>query len=587
LGEGEVEVTEFILEEKVENVISKNTKEYLKEVISSYNNGNYRAAVVVLYTAVIYDLLQKIVVLKEIYNDKGAEKILNDIKTQQSNNPKSPEWESNLIENVYKETKILTAVEKEELFHLKNERNYAAHPIITIDADNEKLELKHITKETVIDLIRKSFEIVFLRDAILAKNIVIDIVSDLNEFYGRVKTDGLENFLNTKYFRRMTQERKDNLFSSFWKFVFILSDNDCNKNRESNYWGLVFLYNENKNHYRNLMLKDENNYFNKLQLETMKSWSEKNGVDITYSTITYFKRISRIMYLIRFLEYAPEVYKTLNDYAKNILQQSINHMYIEDDVTEKSMYQAINKNSDLFKEQVKLKSDTVFLSDDISKHFNMIFRMLNNYMSTAQNWTEPNNYCILDEENIEIIFYQSEYRGCIEEFVTFLIKYCMGANTYNQASYFFGYFRKFKKYLKEEHYYMILAGMNDNSQYYDNRNKGIFIGELEKIFADSFDSELVKEKEEKYLYNKLYCFDLKSNDYSVDKILELIEKRAMNYSVWNLYYMIKDLLDYNDNKEVLKKYKPSFYPNILNVLSNRNDYNYDEYYVERFNNYFK
>jgi hypothetical protein len=335
------------------------------------------------------------------------------------------------------------------------------------------------------------------------------------------------------------------------------------------------------------MLKDENNYFNKLQLETMKSWSEKNGVDITYSTITYFKRISRIMYLIRFLEYAPEVYKTLNDYAKNILQQSINHMYIEDDVTEKSMYQAINKNSDLFKEQVKLKSDTVFLSDDISKHFNMIFRMLNNYMSTAQNWTEPNNYCILDEENIEIIFYQSEYRGCIEEFVTFLIKYCMGANTYNQASYFFGYFRKFKKYLKEEHYYMILAGMNDNSQYYDNRNKGIFIGELEKIFADSFDSELVKEKEEKYLYNKLYCFDLKSNDYSVDKILELIEKRAMNYSVWNLYYMIKDLLDYNDNKEVLKKYKPSFYPNILNVLSNRNDYNYDEYYVERFNNYFK
>ena len=63
---------EFVLEEQIENVINKKTKKYLMEVISSYNNGNYRAAVVVLYTTVIYDLLQKLVALKEIYNDKGA-----------------------------------------------------------------------------------------------------------------------------------------------------------------------------------------------------------------------------------------------------------------------------------------------------------------------------------------------------------------------------------------------------------------------------------------------------------------------------------------------------------------------------------
>lgn len=65
---------EFILEEQIENVINKNTKDYLMEVVSSYNNGNYRATIVVLYTTVIYDLLQKLVVLKEIYNDKGLKR---------------------------------------------------------------------------------------------------------------------------------------------------------------------------------------------------------------------------------------------------------------------------------------------------------------------------------------------------------------------------------------------------------------------------------------------------------------------------------------------------------------------------------
>ena len=580
-------MAEFILEEQIENVINKKTKIYLKEVISSYNNGNYRAAVVVLYTTVIYDLLQKIVVLKEIYNDKGAEKIIKDIRNQQSTNPKSPEWEGSLIEDVYKETKLISAVEKEELLHLKNERNYAAHPIINIDDENEELELKQITKETARDLIRKAFEIVFLRDAILAKNIVKGVVSDLNEFYERVKTDGLENFLNIKYFRRMTQERKNDLFKSLWKFVFILSDNDCNKNRESNYWGLIFLYHENKSHYQNLIKKDENYYFNKLQLETVKSWSGKNGDDVDFFTIVSFKSISRIMYLIKFLEHAPEMYKVLNDFAKNILQQSINHMYIEDDVVEKSVYQAVNRNSDLFKEQVKLKSDTAFMSDDISQHFEMIFRMINNYTNTARNWTEPNNYSILEESNLEVIFYQSEYRGCTEEFLTFLIKYCTGAEQYWQAPYLFSYLKKYKKYFKEEHYYMILARMNDNSQYYENNDKRTFLNEIEKMFADSFNVELAKEKEEKYLYNKLYSFDIKSNDYSVEKILLLIEKRAEYYSVWSLRQLIFELLDYTQQIEFLKEQKVSFFSNILSVLGNKSDPNYSEYYVEKFNKYFE
>lgn len=319
---------EFILEEQIENVINKNTKKHLMEVVSSYNNGNYRATIVVLYTTVIYDLLQKLVALKEIYNDKGAEKILDDINNQQKTNPKSPEWEGGLIERIYKETKMISAVEKEELLYLKSERNYAAHPIINLDEMNGQLELKIITKETAKDMIRKAFEIVFLKDAILAKNIIEDFLFDLNEFYARVKTDGLKNFLNSKYFCRMTQERKNSLFKSLWKIVFLIDDNECNKNRKSNYWGLVFLYNENKNHYKSLIKSDEDFYFNKLELETIESWSDKSSEDIDFCSIMCFKNMSRIVYFVKFLEYASDLYKILNDHAKNILEQSINHMYI-------------------------------------------------------------------------------------------------------------------------------------------------------------------------------------------------------------------------------------------------------------------
>ncbi|MGL5440172.1 MAG: hypothetical protein ACRDA4_07285 [Filifactoraceae bacterium] len=569
----------FILEEQIENVINKKTKDYLWEVISSYRNENYRACIVVLYTTVIFDLLQKIVVLKEIYNDKGAEEILNYIKTQQRNNPKSPEWEGNLIESVFSKTQLISAVEKEELLHLKSERNYAAHPIINIDDD--RLELKNITKETAGDLIRKAFEIVFLRDVILAKEISKDIIFDINEFYDRANTDGLEKFLNTKYFKRMTQERKNVLFKDLWKFVFLLDNDECNKNRKSNYWGIVFLYNENKKHYRELIIKEENYYSNTLKLETIKNWSERIENEVDYSS---FAQTSRIIYLIKFFEHAPEMYAALNGYAKNNLQQSINHMYIEDDVVETAAYQASNKNSDLFKEQVRLKADAMFLSDDSTKHFAMIFRMIKNFINTKHNWSDLDNYVTLKEENLDVIFYQSEHRGCTEEFLTFLINYCTGAEQYWQVSCLFNYLKRYMKHFKEEHYYIIMAKMNSNSQFYENKGKDSLLRELEKMYIDSFNRELVKEEWEKCLYSKLYGVYVKNSAYSLDKMLELIEKRALHFDVWSLNQLISALLDDGKNLESLKKHKLSSYPKILRVLSDSSDLNYDIHLVEKFKN---
>lgn len=575
---------EFILEEQLNHVINKNTKEYLKEVVSSYNNENYRAAVTVLYTTVIYDLLQKVVVLKEIYNDSGANKILEDVKRKQSNKLNRSNWENDLIDKVFNETKIISMVEKDELLHLKVERNYAAHPIIKLGEQHiEDLELKSITKETASDLIRKAFEIVFLRDAILAKNIDKEIVADLNNYYERVKTDGLENYLNAKYFRRMTQERKDRLFKSMWKLVFIVDDEYCKVNRESNYWGLLYLYNENKKQYQQLIKKDLNNYFDKFQLETIESsYSDLNSVD-SYA-ITIFKLRSRMIHMIKFLENSPEMFDVLNDYAKNTIQQSINHMYMKaDDVTKKSMSQVTIKNSYLFKEQVKLNSETVFISDDILKHYDTIFSMINNYIKTENNWSELNNYFVLDEQNLEVIFNQSEYRGYINDFLTFLIKYCMGAQQYTQAINLFSYLKKYSKYFLKKHYYMILTEMNGNTQYYTNNNKVSFLNELEKMFADRFDTELIQDHEEKYLYNELFSVE---EGIRAEKLMELINERAEYYVIWNLEILLNRVLKDNQMIEFLKKQNSSSYANIFNVLNNRNDPNYSEGSIKYYKKYF-
>lgn len=98
---------------------------------------------------------------------------------------------------------------------------------------------------------------------------------------------------------------------------------------------------------------------------------------------------------------------------------------------------------------------------------------------------------------------------------------------------------------------MILAGMNANTQYYENYQKRTFINEMEEMFSDSFNDELIKEKEENYLYNKLY--DVAKNEkYNIKRILELIEERANYYSILNLESLLSGLED-TPNLAFLKK----------------------------------
>lgn len=65
-----------------ENIYFSQIRNYFKEIISSYDNENYRSAMVMLYSTIICDLLLKLKELSDVYNDSTAESLLNEINKE-------------------------------------------------------------------------------------------------------------------------------------------------------------------------------------------------------------------------------------------------------------------------------------------------------------------------------------------------------------------------------------------------------------------------------------------------------------------------------------------------------------------------
>lgn len=226
----------FILEKEILKVKNPRIKPLLEEVLSSYYNGNYRSAVVVNYTAVIMDLLDKVSDLSNIYQDPAAKKISEEINNHRQTDSKSARWEWELIKKISNQTELIDIYELADLEFVKTQRNYAAHPIVKHEED--EWSMKEITRETCSDVLRKSYEIIFLKQPILSKQIIMDIV----EFaYKIINTLGMtdnnyELAIKEKYFKYLSSNVKDRLIRTLYKFIFIsgYDNEDCNKYRWSN-----------------------------------------------------------------------------------------------------------------------------------------------------------------------------------------------------------------------------------------------------------------------------------------------------------------------------------------------------------------
>lgn len=219
---------EFSIDLASERIHNKRIREYFEEVKKSYYIGNYRSAIVILYTITITDLVYKLIELKDTYSDKRATDILQTIEQLQTNNPKSPDWESKLVEELFKRN-MLDASEKNNIEALKNHRHLCAHPIIT-----QNYELYNPTKENARSHIRNILEGILVKSPILWMKKIFDEFKNYISQHKDLSVPILKSEIKNKYFSKLNEKVISQIFKPLWKICFKVDDSKSNENRGIN-----------------------------------------------------------------------------------------------------------------------------------------------------------------------------------------------------------------------------------------------------------------------------------------------------------------------------------------------------------------
>ena len=282
---------DYSLEQIMQEINDAKSAEYFGEVFSSYQNENYRSAIVMLWSVAACDALFKLRHLVDVYGDKTAQNILNDVAKMQKENPRSPEWEAKLFEWIADKTQLIDPSDLQAIRHLQEDRNLAAHPILT-----GKLELHRPTREVVRAHMRSVLDGLLTKPALYSRGIFNEFIRDLAESSSfLIHDDQLQRYLDSRYLSRIRPAVELDIFKSLWKLVFRTRNADCNTNREINFRALRLIGTRQK---------------------AMLANSIKNDSPF-YSDIS--QDIELLKYLVLFLSEFPDIYPFLQESAQVIL----------------------------------------------------------------------------------------------------------------------------------------------------------------------------------------------------------------------------------------------------------------------------
>lgn len=292
----ELSLNEFSLEALSEKIYNHKTRDYFEEIVSSYNNKNFRSATVMLWSVTVIDLVFKLTDLVDLHEDKSAKSILKEMIAIQSKDKKSSKWELKLIEEVAKRTNLLSSDNVCFLEYLYQQRNLSAHPVL-----DSNLELHRPNRETVRALIVNSVDGALSKPPFFSKDIVGNLVEDLEGSKEYLEDDKskLKHYLESRYFSKMTSKVEMEVFRSLWKFVFKMENDRASSNRNINFQTLSYLY---KKH-------------------------SSQALEMIGKEIDYFSDISKerktVSTLIKLLSRNPEIYKKLNKSATIIVDDIV------------------------------------------------------------------------------------------------------------------------------------------------------------------------------------------------------------------------------------------------------------------------
>lgn len=286
---------EFSLENLSEKIHYGKTKDYFQEVLSSYHNGNYRSAVVMLWSVAVCDIVYKLQYLVDLYQDKVAKKILDELTKLQKKDPKSSSWEVKLIEDTHAETNLLDNSEYENLLYLQKQRHLSAHPILDSDT-----QLHTPNKETVRALIRNTLEDLLIKPPFYTKKIIDELLENIAEAAPALNTrEKVKRYVESRYLSRLKPEVQLSIYRSLWKLVFKLDDEKCRKNRVINLRTLEVIGNRKDESLLN-QIKGEKDYYS----------------DVSSRPLTLDR-------LVIYLSKNPQFYDLLNEDAKLKIRHNV------------------------------------------------------------------------------------------------------------------------------------------------------------------------------------------------------------------------------------------------------------------------
>ena len=285
-----------------EDIYFEKTREYFKEVISSYAIGNYRSANVMLYSIAICDILFKLQELVDMYNDSVAAEILSSYKinSNQASSKSKSAWEKDFVETVHKKTELLDLEAYTHLIHLYEDRNFSAHPAL-----NKTYELISPSPETTIANIKNILQEILVKPPIFITKVIDTLLKDLDEKSSlfEYSEESLKTYLNNKYFSRMPKSMKANTFRSLWKICFkLFEDDDCCKNRTINRKAIETLT-DNPDLTPEEIIKNDIQFYT-VAIDSKCEWS-----------------------LIVYLAHFPSLYKCLSDETKIQIDKHIESNY--------------------------------------------------------------------------------------------------------------------------------------------------------------------------------------------------------------------------------------------------------------------
>lgn len=415
---------EFSLEKTSDKIHYGKSKDYFKEVLSSYHNENYRSAVVMLWSVAVCDIVFKLQSLIDLYDDKPAKEILDEVSKIQLDNPKSSAWELKLIDDVHDKTHLLDTSEYENLRHLQKQRHLSAHPVL-----NKERELHSPNKETVRSLLRNTLDDLLIKPPFYTQHIFNELLADISESREILNSRSkVKKYVESRYLNRTTKPVENSIFRSLWKIVFKTENDNCNKNRLIN-------------------------------LQVLEVIAQKNKVDLPSNIqgdVDFYSNIANsgepLHYLAYFLSKNDSIYPLLNEAARI----KIVHCIETDPIG---------------------KTVGWFIKDNLEKHAEDI-----------ESWIKSDEYPVFTPDQFEFILGISDSEEWQEMFCKIVSTYYGSSNSYDQAdSRFQVAIPKFIKLFNKNAIKVLAQKIDNNGQCHDRsraRHDYAVINERIKVLFD-------------------------------------------------------------------------------------------------------